>query len=244
MMSFCGAWLLLLVRGAVSAAPMAHKAGDGVDADSLRLDAQCKPCFPKNRKSCSKETWSNCCKQEVTCHDYHCRETVMGRLDTNMKVRIREDFVSDDDVKAELKKGMNGRVLRTDRNGDAYIKFFEDELDNEGSRHWVFKTTFWDKLEVVGQAARSRASRVVSCLDKCSLDADCRMGELKKKEMKKYQKCITDCKIAKCQEEPECKAYFEAYANCKGEVARSPKCDALATGEKAALEEAAEKVEL
>lgn len=45
-----------------------------------------------------------------------------ARVEANTKVRVRAGFVSDDDARAEVAKGMIGRVVRTDSEGDALIK--------------------------------------------------------------------------------------------------------------------------
>merc|ERR1711879_1076607 len=80
--------------------------------------------------------------------DYICRSAIVGELKSGDRVRVREDFVSDDEARAELNKGMSGKVLRTDGDGGAFIKFQRDDLDDDDVvSHWVFKTSFWDKFE-------------------------------------------------------------------------------------------------
>lgn len=211
-------------------------------SEGFRLDAACDGCFPGKMQSCpSEDVWGKCCEQEVACHDFHCKELVMGELSANTAVRVLENFESDDDQKVTLEKGMKGKVLRIDGQGDAYIKFHRDELDDEGLRHWVYKTTFWSKLELPGKADRLRALRIVDCLDACSLAAQCKFADptAPKKEKKAYGKCVTDCNIEKCRQEKDCEARFQAYAMCKSQTSASGKCSPLtqASEEEASAED-------
>merc|ERR1712211_71860 len=81
-----------------------------IDKDTLRLEPGFAECFPNDPKRCSRKgLFAACCAQEIACLDFH-RVTVMGKLDVNVKVRVREDFVSDDDQDVKLTKGMTGRV--------------------------------------------------------------------------------------------------------------------------------------
>merc|ERR1712087_606499 len=101
-----------------------------------------------------------------------------------MKVRVRETFVSDDDQKVELKRVMTGKVLRVDSQGDAYIKFWEHEHDDEVFRQWVFKTTYMHKLELPGKMVRLKAGKTVSCLNDCMKASECKNEAMSKKEQK------------------------------------------------------------
>eukprot|EP00929_Paragymnodinium_shiwhaense_P004725 TRINITY_DN10585_c0_g1_i1.p1 TRINITY_DN10585_c0_g1~~TRINITY_DN10585_c0_g1_i1.p1 ORF type:complete len:299 (-),score=83.85 TRINITY_DN10585_c0_g1_i1:79-864(-) len=223
----------LLAAPACEAAAQAYKVQRASNySDSFRLDDACGGCFPKDSAACaSDDVWDNCCKQEVECHDFHCRELVMGELSSNTQVRVLEEFESDDDQKVTLAKGMKGRVLRIDGQGDAYIKFQRDELDDEGIKSWVYKTTFWKKLELPGKAERLRAARTVDCLDACSLQFSCKFAEEKaaKAVKKGYKKCVDACNIDKCQKEADCKSRFEQYAICKQKTAMGDACSPLAS---------------
>mmetsp|Transcript_65342 Transcript_65342/g.115948 ORF Transcript_65342/g.115948 Transcript_65342/m.115948 type:complete len:236 (-) Transcript_65342:47-754(-) len=194
--------------------------------DTLRLELGCKDNFPSQPKDCPKDLWSRCCKQEVACHDYHCREEVMGKISAGQRVRILADFDSDGEVPASLKKGMKGKVLRVDEEGDASIRFFEDDLDDEGSVHWVYRTTFYEKLELPGKLETSRATRTVNCLNQCSLQQDCRMATMSKKQTKAYNACMQECKMEQCTNEEGCKVLLQQYGACKGKIAEKKVCDA------------------
>merc|ERR1712008_313337 len=104
---------------------------------------------------------------------------------------------SDDEARAELSKGMSGKVLRTD--------------DDDVVSHWVFKTTFWDKLELPGKAGRLRAAKVASCMDNCTLVANCRLMDMSKKVQKAFQACTASCKFEKCRGDSECSDMLQAY---------------------------------
>merc|ERR1712039_588275 len=136
-----------------------------------------------------------------------------------------EDFKSDDDLAADISKGMTGKVLRIDGQGDAFIKFFLDEFDDDGTRHWVHRTTFWEKLELSGKPERLRAAKVVDCLDGCSKAQGCNMQSMTKKDQKKFQKCMKDCKLPQCQQDEKCNPLFQGYAMCKEKVAKSGVCN-------------------
>merc|ERR1712203_364191 len=67
-------------------------------------------------------------------------QELLGQLQPNAKVRVKSDFASDDTAQATVTKGMTGRVLRVDSEGDAYIKFWHHEYDEEVFKHWVFRS--------------------------------------------------------------------------------------------------------
>merc|ERR1712007_98968 len=96
--------------------------------------------------------------------------------------------------------------------GDAYVKFWEHELDTDEDavKHWVFKRTAWDHLDVVGTTVRLRAGKTVACLDNCTLAVNCNM-----KTLSKNQACMMSCKFDDCQKEDECKALLHEYVRCK-----------------------------
>lgn len=193
-------------------------------ANANRLEAGCIGCFPKNRADCDKDLWSRCCGQEIDCHDDHCRAEVLGKLKVKAKVRVHTDFEADDDTQAEIGKGMTGEVLRVDKEGDTFIKFWwGDNLDDEFIHHWVFKRTGWDNLELPGSGtSKMRAARVVTCLDKCTRKQNCvPFPEAAKKQQKAYIKCVKGCKIDDCNKDEECKPRFEAYAQCKERIGSS-----------------------
>jgi len=194
--------------------------------DALRLEAGCRGCFPDNRKECVKDLWNRCCGQEIACHEYHCMEDVLGKLQANTKVRARVDFESDDQEKTTISKGMSGRVLRIDGEGDALIKFSRDEYDDEVVKHWVSRTSVWEHLELPEKVHRHRAAKVVKCLDQCTLDISCGMMELqsKPKKMRQYHSCMTKCKVEECQTNEDCKPFFDAYAQCKQQTSTSGVC--------------------
>lgn len=222
--------LVLVVGGAdAQHQPIKKKVPVGFE-ESLRLELGCAGCFPSNRKTCEKEQWKRCCSEEIQCHAHHCTEEVIGQLQANTKVRIREDFVSDDDDQVSLRKGMTGRVLRVVGDGDALIKFWWDEYDEEFKRQWVSRRTFWTSLELPERIVRMRAHRVVSCLDNCTLVANCRMSEmatLPKKKAKAIQACVGTCKLEACDADAECKKFLQAYATCKEQTSRGEKCSPL-----------------
>lgn len=195
--------------------------------NATRLEAGCRGCFPKNRKECEKDLWVRCCNQEISCHDDHCRAEVLGKLKSNAKVRVHDDFESDDEDQAEISRGMTGKVLKVDADGDAFIKFWRDELDDEYAYHWVFKRTGWDNLELPGSgAARMRAARTVTCLDRCMRKLECiPFPEASKKQQKTFQKCAIGCKVDDCNKDEECKPKFEAYAICKQGISSTDKCN-------------------
>lgn len=194
--------------------------------EALRLESGCHECYPNDRSACDKEVWNRCCGQEIACHDYYCREEVMGQLQANTKVRVKDDFESDDNEKKLITKGMTGRVIRVDGEGDALIKFWRDEYDDDFLRNWVFKTTFWDKLELPERMVRLRAAKVVKCLDNCTLDMNCGLATLtkSKKKMKAYQACLAGCKVEDCTTNEECKKFYGAYASCKQRTAETGIC--------------------
>merc|ERR1712000_568587 len=142
------------------------------------------------------------------------REEVLGKLEPNVKVRVKEDFESDDDAAVTLPKGMRGKVLRIDGEGDAFIRFNRDEFDDKDVlRQWVFKHTAFDKLELPSSPVRMRASRVVTCLDNCTISAKCDLQNMNKKQMKKFQKCAQDCKLEACTKDKECNKFLVDYNN-------------------------------
>lgn len=203
---------------------------------SGRLEAYCVGCFPHNRKTCDKSLFARCCEQEIACHDDNCRGEVLDKLKKNAKVRVHTDFISDDEERAEVSKGMTGKVLQVDEEGDAFIKFWRDELDDEFIFHWVFKRTGWDKLELPGGgAAKMRATRTVSCLDSCTLQMQCApFDQASKKKQKSYQKCITGCKMDECQQDEDCKGRLQLYAECKQRIGSSGVCAPLEAESKGA----------
>lgn len=196
---------------------------------AIRLDEACVGCFPGNRKGCAKDVWATCCGQEISCHDDHCRGEVLGKLKPNAKVRVHDTFISDDEARVEIVRGMTGKVLEVDEDGDSFIKFWRDELDDEYIHHWVFKRTGWDKLELPGGgAAKMRATRTVSCLDNCTLSMQCiQFQEASKKKQKKYADCIQGCKMDDCNADEECKPRLQAYADCKQRIGSSGVCAPL-----------------
>eukprot|EP00427_Karlodinium_veneficum_P002058 CAMPEP_0169176510 /NCGR_PEP_ID=MMETSP1015-20121227/65909_1 /TAXON_ID=342587 /ORGANISM="Karlodinium micrum, Strain CCMP2283" /LENGTH=207 /DNA_ID=CAMNT_0009251023 /DNA_START=99 /DNA_END=719 /DNA_ORIENTATION=- len=147
---------------------------------SNRLELACHGCFPHNRDTCDKDVWTRCCGQEIRCHDDACRKEILGRLKSGAKVRVHTDFVSDDVQQAEISRGMTGRVLQVDEDGDAFIRFWRDDLDDEYIHHWVFERTGWDKLDLTGSAApKMRAARAASCMDACrTQDASSKSSKL------------------------------------------------------------------
>lgn len=191
--------------------------------NTTRLEPDCTGCFPHNRKGCEKDLWARCCNQEIACHDDNCRAEVLGKLKVGAKVRVHSDFDSDDERHAEITKGMTGKVLQVDDESDAFIKFWRDELDDEFIQHWVFKRTGWDNLELPGSgAARMRAARAVTCLDRCTRKQQCiPFPEASKKQQKAYQKCIMTCKVDDCNQDEECKPKLQAYADCKQRIGSS-----------------------
>eukprot|EP00931_Biecheleriopsis_adriatica_P080608 TRINITY_DN53959_c0_g1_i1.p1 TRINITY_DN53959_c0_g1~~TRINITY_DN53959_c0_g1_i1.p1 ORF type:complete len:238 (+),score=57.36 TRINITY_DN53959_c0_g1_i1:28-714(+) len=195
--------------------------------DAVRMESGCRDYFPSKPKECPKELWKRCCEQEVSCHNYHCREVVMGKLGRGMHVRIKDDAISDDDSAATLTKGTKGRVVKVDSEGDALVRFFEDELDDEGVRHWVHRETFWEKLELPGNMERLRAWKTVSCLNDCSRRQECRLADMSKKANKAYQACVEACKMEECTKEDQCKELFHQYAQCKQTTSESKVCNSL-----------------
>lgn len=195
------------------------------------LDASCTGCFPKNRDKCeTKELFTRCCEMEVNCHDDQCRGKVMGLPKKGYRVRVKVEFTSDDEVEETVPKGMSGKVLETDADGDAYIQFWAHEHDAEDEHvfHWVSKRSFWDHLERPGGAAsRMRASKVVSCMDNCTLTIQkcIPFDTIKAKTMKKMRACIGTCKIQECEKDEECKPLFETYGQCKQDTAESGVCN-------------------
>lgn len=195
--------------------------------DGVFMDEECGTCFPHEAKTCNKELWRRCCAQEISCHDYHCRSAIWGELKPGDRVRAREDFLSDDEARAELNKGMSGKVVKTDGDGGAFIKFQRDDLDDDDFvSHWVFKTTFWDKLELPGKAGRLRAAKLATCMDSCIRGADCRLNDMTKKRQKTFQTCTMSCKFEKCREDVECSEMLQAYQTCKQEASSKGKCKA------------------
>ncbi|CAK0828145.1 unnamed protein product, partial [Prorocentrum cordatum] len=182
---------------------------------------------PRARTAASARSIGDAARRKLaaTSRTFHCRELVMGRLHKGEKVRVRSDFQSDDESPSEVSKGMTGRVIRIDQDGDAFIKFWQDEYDDDFRRYWVHRPTFWEHLEVPGRMAELRAAKVVSCMNNCTLTQECRMQEMSRKEQKAFQKCMKGCKMDECNEERECKIMMEAYSTCKQRTAQSRECD-------------------
>merc|ERR1740130_274296 len=124
---------------------------------------------------------------------------------------------------------MTGTVLEVDKNGDAYIKFWRDELDDEFIHHWVFKRTGWDNLELPGVgSSKMRATRTVTCLDGCTQKMQCiPYPEASKKKQKAYQKCIGTCKMDACEADEDCKKRLHSYGECKQRIGSSGLCAPL-----------------
>eukprot|EP00930_Biecheleria_cincta_P033648 TRINITY_DN23309_c0_g1_i1.p1 TRINITY_DN23309_c0_g1~~TRINITY_DN23309_c0_g1_i1.p1 ORF type:complete len:250 (-),score=55.55 TRINITY_DN23309_c0_g1_i1:62-811(-) len=197
--------------------------------ESLRLESGCRGNFPSKPEECPKDLWLRCCQQEVSCHSHYCIEKILGKLTKGSAVRVHTDFTSDDSAGAELRKGMKGKVLQVDDDGDALVRFFEDDLDDQGVRHWVYRTTFWEKLELPGKMERLRALKVATCLDDCSVKQECRMNSMSKKQSKVYRECVKACKVDECikdEEKGQCKELFTLYAECKQKVSSSDACSA------------------
>merc|ERR1739842_21796 len=96
-------------------------------------------------------------------------------------------------------------------------------MGDEFIHHWVFKRTGWDNLELPGSgAARMRASRLVTCLDACTLKQEgIPYGSAAKKKQKQYQTCVLHCKMDDCNKDEECKPRLDAYADCKMRIGSS-----------------------
>eukprot|EP00933_Yihiella_yeosuensis_P000734 TRINITY_DN10114_c0_g1_i4.p1 TRINITY_DN10114_c0_g1~~TRINITY_DN10114_c0_g1_i4.p1 ORF type:complete len:245 (-),score=31.04 TRINITY_DN10114_c0_g1_i4:70-804(-) len=201
--------------------------------NNLRLESGCSSCFPHDEQACDSSVWNRCCTQEISCHEYHCRgATFDSTIGPNVKVRIKEDFVSDDDVKATLTKGMKGKIMRIDGQGDLFIKFFTDEFDDSVvAKHWVHKTTLWRKLELPGKAPLHRADRVINCMENCTVAQNCKLQNLGKKEQKVFDKCMQTCKVKDCVDEAECKEPFIGYQNCKMKTSQDGVCQASTSKE-------------
>jgi hypothetical protein len=194
-----------------------------------RLERGCLGCYPSHRSNCTKEQFSRCCEQEIRCHQHACRQRAQGRLRKGDKVRTRIEFESDDEEKATLAKGMNGKVLRVDEDDDALIKFFPVDFDDEEHiTHWVYSTDYSSKLELVGNSERLRVLKVVACLDNCTWASGCRQPpEMSKKRMGKYLKCIKSCNMDECKDDAECKWPLDSYATCKQSTSDSKACSPL-----------------
>lgn len=220
--------LAITLAQAKLAATAAAKAKEG--SYGQRLDTQCTGCFPSKRTSCKAGLWLSCCAQEMECHDVHCLDAVTGALLPKTKVRVKTDFTSNDEEEVQLTKGMNGRVVRLDGDGDAYIKFWDDDDEDESRSHWVFKHKFWEKLELPGNMHRVKATKAVVCMNNCTLTHEClQWPDLSKKQKKSYQKCVQACRIDACTEEDGCKQVIEAYGSCKQKTASSGVCSPLAS---------------
>lgn len=205
------------------------------EKEALRLEPGCQGRFPDDFKGTEPGLWTRCCHQEVDCHDYYCRSKVLS-FAAGQKVKILESFSSDDDQLQKLQKGQIGKLLRLDGNGDALIRFFEDELDDVGTRHWVLKTTLWKQAELLGEMPRMRASRTVSCMNNCSVAImNCNFQRMTKKEGKVLQKCMKDCNMEECQKEEECKQLMEDYSKCKHTISQSSECKPVTKKDKEEL---------
>lgn len=190
------------------------------------METGCTGCFPGHRKACDKALWARCCAQEVACHDDACRGEIFGQLKPRAMVRARATFTADDEGRAEIEKGMKGKIVSVDDEGDVLIKFWWEGWEEDAATRWVYKSTFWDNVELSGRPEGLRAVRVVKCLDNCTLAQECVLApnEMTKKQQKVFGACVQTCKMETCQKDPACKQRFEAYALCKQRVSSTPAC--------------------
>mmetsp|Transcript_31989 Transcript_31989/g.73021 ORF Transcript_31989/g.73021 Transcript_31989/m.73021 type:complete len:233 (-) Transcript_31989:14-712(-) len=189
------------------------------------LDHSCGECWPGSPEKCSPETWSSCCDEELDCHQKLCIGEVLGKLKLKQRVRVKEDFVSDDSKRVTITKGMIGKVLDVDFLGDAFISFAQDEYDEDYKKHWVWVETAWSKLELPGKMDRHRAAKIGRCLDNCTQHVHCMPTDgMSKKELKDYQGCMYGCKVEDCSKDPDCKKLLAKYATCKHRLAGSSLC--------------------
>merc|ERR1711957_392367 len=105
--------------------------------------------------------------------------------------------------------------MRVDGQGDAYIKFFKSDYDDEDFlKQWVWRETFWSKLELPGKTVRTRASKTVSCLNNCTTAQNCEIQMMSKKKAKVFRKCMNACKLEECTKEEECNKLMNKYNQC------------------------------
>merc|ERR1712187_575595 len=135
--------------------------------------------------------------------------------------------MGDDDNRTELTKGMVGKIVKVDKEGDALVKFWEEPYEEDAIRAWVYRTTAWEKLEFIDYLVRHRAAKVAKCLDQCTIDIHCSLQDMNKRTRKVYGSCIEKCNMDACNKIPECKDRFQKYGLCKNKVARDGRCTAL-----------------